>query len=140
MSLRAGSFASIRSGFVPWDATLESAAGLVGNARVIGLPVVDDDRHVVGWISQRELMPIVLTPRLGQAPVADYMSPEVIVADQNDSLTDLVDLMQLTESEAVTVVANGICLGVVTRCDILRFVSQARRKFPVAQVPVAQEG
>ncbi len=128
MSLNAASITNYRGPFVSVNATLGDAAKILGTTSLRGLPVVDDTLQVVGWIQDRVLLSIVYSHKLASHSVATAMATDVIVVDEDASLVDTLDLMLLTQVDALPVISNGTCLGVVTNCDILRFVSEIRQK------------
>jgi IMP dehydrogenase len=110
------------SGFIQDPVCLE-ADDPVGNAfelmaryRVSGFPVVDDDEHLVGIVTNRDL-------RLGadpDRPVREYMtSRSLVTAAPGTSLETARDLMQEHRVEKLPIVdADGRLTGMFTFKDI----------------------
>jgi len=95
------------------------------------LPVVNEDRELVGILSDRDLRepppPPLMTELLGvqptplEAPVATVMSASPISVDEEDDLDDVVDIMLENKIGAVPVVdPDGKVVGIVSYLDVLR--------------------
>ncbi|UWZ34163.1 CBS domain-containing protein [Dactylosporangium roseum] len=84
---------------------------------VSGLPVVDDDDHVIGMVSEAD----VLRPN-GHATARELMTGPAVTVDAGAPVGDAVDLMERHHLKrlAVTDGPDGRLVGIVTRRDILR--------------------
>lgn len=121
----------------------EAAERLV-STRVSGMPVVDDKGHIVGLVSEgdlidgtgsatavdnsgqllRQLADTVAAAaafvRARSLRVADVMSREVIGAEENASLSELADLMTRNRIKRVPILKGRKVVGIVSRIDLLR--------------------
>jgi CBS domain-containing protein len=116
------------------DTPLRDAAIAMVQAGLGALPVVDDERRLVGLLGDRELLRDLLTSlivgaRVGknQPPpperrrrVRDIMTRQVLCVAPEQPLAEVVALMVNKNVERVPVVRQGQLVGFLTRGDILR--------------------
>ena len=112
----------------------EEAARLLDHHHLLALPVVDDDRRLVGMVSEREVIRHLLTTqvfsgadvRSGLAPgiapraVRDVMSRQVMCVAPEQPIAEVASLMSNKEVDRVPVVREGQLVGFLTRGDIVR--------------------
>ena len=119
-------------------ASLEEALKLMATARVTSLPVVDDSAHVVGIISEADLLKTDLEPdprahvRPARQPVESLLTTvgQVMTANphtvwEDSDVADLAHTFATTSWKSVPVVRGGILLGVVSRSDVIRAMSRS---------------
>jgi len=116
------------------DIPLRSAARELIQTGLGALPVVDDERRLLGMLSERELMrhllaTEVLSDRAARPPapgaqekktVRDVMTRQVLCVAPEQSLADVAALMTNKDVERVPVVRGGRLVGFLTRGDIVR--------------------
>jgi tRNA nucleotidyltransferase (CCA-adding enzyme) len=103
------------------EATVAEAIEILTQQHIGGAPVVDDDGSVVGVISELALIDVVFDPAVKDAPVSNYMTPEVHVVHPDESLTRAAQLFALYSFRRIPVVAEGKLVGVVTRRDLMNY-------------------
>ncbi|MFO7952389.1 MAG: CBS domain-containing protein [Bacillota bacterium] len=92
-----------------------------------GCPVIEKG-SIAGMISRRDLRK-GLRSNLGHAPVKGFMSREVVTASPGYSLLELRRLMIKHNIGRIPIIdAQGNISGIVTRSDILRYLSFLDRK------------
>jgi CBS domain-containing protein len=116
------------------DELLKRAARELIHSGVGGLPVVDDDRRLLGVLSERELLRHLLatevfsdaTPR-HQSPsqsagktVREAMTRQVLCVAPDQPVAQVAALMSNKDVERVPVVREGRLVGLLTRGDIVR--------------------
>ncbi len=118
---------------------LIEARGLMRGHNVHQLPVVQDDRRLVGILSDRDIreatLPVALLPRtsekdvedlLAKTPVEKVMTRKVVTATLSDSLEDAIVLMHDFRVNSLPVVDDkGRVAGIITRTDVLKAFIQA---------------
>jgi CBS domain-containing protein len=142
---------------IPADMPVPAIAQLMLERRISAVPVVDASEHVVGVISEGDL---IRRPELGTDKprsrwlrffmsdedraqdyvkthglhAKDIMSRPVVSVTPEASLTDVVGLMTARRIKRVIVLEHGKLVGVVTRSDLLRTL-HAREALPTEAVP-----
>jgi len=115
------------------DAPLRDVADMVVRRRLRAIPVIDEDGHVLGMITDRQVMMHFLPaleeldtdrpPRphlVGEGTVRDVMERTVMCVNETEPLADVVRLMLDKEIERLPVVREGVLSGFLTRGDIIR--------------------
>jgi CBS domain-containing protein len=109
------------------DATVAEAIDTLTKQHIGGLPVVSDDGAVVGIISELALIDVVFDDRVRDAPVSDYMNPEVHVVHPDEPLSRAAQLFALYSFRRLPVVENGRLVGIVTRRDLMNYALRTNR-------------
>jgi CBS domain-containing protein len=116
------------------DTPLKEAARTLVRTGVGALPVIDDERRVVGMLSEREVIRQLLTAQVfsgtdvraaaapGSAPksVRDVMSRQVMCVAPEQPIAEVAALMSNKDVDRVPVVREGRLVGFLTRGDIVR--------------------
>ena len=102
---------------------------LISEHKLRAVPVVDDDRVVLGMVTDRDLMRHLL-PRMqksAEAPVSlretrvrEVMSRSVICVSEDQALAEVASIMVSKDLERLPVTSGGKLTGFLTRGDILR--------------------
>lgn len=90
--------------------------------RLPGAPVVDEHDHLIGFISEQDVLGKLLDSAYHcdqPALVQDLMRHEVLTVTPNKSITDLAQEMLGTKPKVYPVVEQERLVGIVTRRDIL---------------------
>ena len=133
------------------DDKVERITHLMLDNKISGIPVVDDRDHVVGIITEKDLMirakelrvPFYVTlfdsiiflenpirfnnevKKYTATKVKDAMTTKVITVDEDTPVSDVVKVMQDKRINRVPVVRNHKLVGIITRNDVLKvLVSQ----------------
>jgi CBS domain-containing protein len=91
--------------------------------KLIGMPVVDDENRVVGFISEQDCIHSLLATSYfheGNPVVDEVMSREPLTIGLNDSVLDLARRLGRDKPKVYPVVDNGKLVGLITRSDILK--------------------
>jgi CBS domain-containing protein len=131
---------------VPPDASVVTAAQLMLQKRISGLPVIDDQGHLVGIVTEGDFLRRAETgtgrrrPRwleflmgpgrladeyvqLSGRKVGDVMTHEVQTVPPDTPLEQAVRLMERRNIKRVPVVDGGKVVGIVTRANLLHAVA-----------------
>ncbi len=117
---------------VPASGPLPKAARVMLENKITAIPVVDENREMVGIITTSDIFRFILAelPDLKEnLTVRDYMTSRVVTLLPDDSLLEAHRLMGAERIRSLPVVAEGELAGVVTRTDLLsndnsRFLSR----------------
>ena len=112
------------------DASVREVLDMVAERRLRAVPVVDEDRGVLGMVTDRDLLRFflpVVQKTTGQSPaslkdtkVREVMSRSVICVSEDQALAEVMSIMVTKDLERLPVVNEGRLTGFLTRGDILR--------------------
>lgn len=103
--------------------TLNSAAEKLWSHDIGSLPVMDDDEHVIGMITDRDICMAAYTQgrTLAEIPVAVAMSKELFLCGPEDSIKDAEDTLRSRQVRRLPVLNQDKNLvGIVSLNDIVR--------------------
>ena len=112
--------------------TVRDAIGILREYGVSQMPVVGAEPpvmagEVAGSVSERELLSAVFEGRANLADaVADHMSPPLTLIGAGDQLSAAAKVLR--DADAVMVVEDGKPVGVITRHDLLGYLSEGPRR------------
>lgn len=90
-----------------------------------GLSVVDEQDHLVGIISRRDI-DLALHHGFSHAPVKGYMTRNLKTITPDTLLPEIESVMVTYDVGRLPVLENGQLIGIVTRTDVLRQLHQQR--------------
>lgn len=127
------------------DQNLGDVARMMMDKDVRALPVVDDNGSLMGMVTHRELLKYLIPDYLQRSksgkfkalpatlmagtpgssdprglPVKDVMSRAVLCLSEDQTLTDVANLMNNKDVDRFPVVREGIVVGFLTRADLIR--------------------
>ncbi|MHB1007333.1 MAG: CBS domain-containing protein [Chloroflexota bacterium] len=94
----------------------EVTALLVAN-HISGLPVVDDDRVVLGVYSTTDAI-----TRSGEC-MREVMTTPAVYVDQECPIEEVAALLAAKDINRVPVLSEGRLVGIISRADIVRYVA-----------------
>lgn len=116
--------------------------GILSRQKITGLPVVNNNQEVIGFISLHDIIRATLPNYLGiinsdsilsefiqiskslkeysQRPVAEFMRKNIITIDEDDNEVLASDLLIRNKIQRLPVLRNGKLAGIVTLTDICR--------------------
>ncbi|KAA1174308.1 CBS domain-containing protein [Marinobacter salinexigens] len=95
---------------------------------VTGLPVVDEHRHVLGFVSEQDCIHALLVSSYhceGDPIVDDVMFREPVTVSAEMAVVDLAQNLGAGKPKVYPVVDHGKLIGVVTRSAILSELARA---------------
>ena len=138
------------------DTSILAAAKLMLENHISGLPVVDTSAHVVGIISESDLLrddgkgvdgspwlqmmvgPDALSgepAQLGARKVGDVMTRGPVTIAPNASIAQACRLMEQHGIKRLPVVENDTLVGLIARADLVRAFAQSTEKSAPAPIP-----
>lgn len=146
------------------DTSVGEIARLMITERISGVPVVDDDGHVLGTISETDLMhrAEIETERKrkwwislfidedmrardfikAHGHLAEHvMSRFVISVPESATLAEVADILETNNLKRVPVLRAGKLVGIITRSDLVRALvaADAARVVPTSDVATLQK-
>ena len=105
------------------DEPICEAIKLMAQNNVTGIPVVDDDRNLVGILSEQDVLRLFHTfDDEKDRTVDDFMTSPAIHFEQDELLLDVCYCLRDNSIRRVPVTSNGKVVGVVSRSDIIRCI------------------
>jgi len=132
------------------DSSVNEIAKLMGEHNIGGIPVVDEARHVVGIITELDMivrntrleMPaFVQILDLARIPLetpghyrkrlqhmlgtraADIMTQDVVTVGPDDEVEDVAEAMVKRRFNPMPVVEDGVLVGIVSRADLIHMMA-----------------
>ena len=100
---------------------LKQVATLLVRNRISGMPVVDDEGHVLGIVTESDLQPTREgAPLHPVRTAADVMTRPVVTLTEDDSVPQAARMLERHRIKRAPVLRHGVLVGVVTRSDLLR--------------------
>jgi len=102
------------------DATVEETINLLVEKQISGLPVTDDQGHLLGIVTEFALLAVAYDPKVRTDPVSEHMTKHVMSVGADDSMSKIADLCILHRIRRVPVLQDGKLVGLISRRDVLR--------------------
>ena len=110
--------------------SLAEAVDLILQSGQMGLPVVDDDHQVVGFVSEHDCIGYLVSGSYhcdSRIQVADIMHTEPLCASPTESIIDLVQKVGGDKPKTWPVARDGRLLGVISRRHIMRALNASMK-------------
>lgn len=103
------------------EASVQELAQLLSRHDISGVPVVNKDRDIIGFVTEADILGKVVREGLR---VADIMSSEIIFVDEQTRVGEIAALLTERKIKRVPVMRNGKLVGIVCGADIVHAVAQ----------------
>jgi len=109
------------------DTPVIEAINILGQNKITGLPVVDDDMTLLGLVSEKDVLSIayhvVLADVVGNAmdtkKIGDIMTKDVVSFRLDDNLADICQCFMNKPFRRAPVLDDGKLVGIISRKDII---------------------
>ncbi len=118
--VQAGQIMNAPIAWLRHDQPIAEAADLFLRTRINSAPVVDDDRKLVGIVSEKD---IVSAPLGWHLPVRNVMKTNVVCYGEETPAIVIYDFLCRVSIRRVAIVKDGIPTGVVGRSTFLRLLA-----------------
>ncbi|KAB2901519.1 MAG: CBS domain-containing protein [Kofleriaceae bacterium] len=114
------------------DASLSNIDWEMTLAEVRHIPVVDDAGHLLGLVSDRDLLRNIARAERSRLPVSYVMSAAPLTVRPDDPALAALEVLLTRKVGAVPVVDDaGHLIGIVTSTDFLNLAYRALRGIPI---------
>lgn len=96
-----------------------------------GLPVVDADDEVIGFVSETDVTSALLRGE-GSARAQDVMTTDVVTVDEFATSDEVMRLLEKRALHHLPVVRGGKLVGIIAPHDVLRFFLKHLPPRPIA--------
>lgn len=105
---------------LPPDAPLYDAMDMISKHHITGLPVVDGAMHLLGIITEKDVLNYCLRPFPANSTVAAFMTTNVVAFDRKAGLDLICECLIVKDFHRVPIVDEGRLVGIISRSDILK--------------------
>ncbi|EGR1022476.1 CBS domain-containing protein [Vibrio cholerae] len=126
-SLKVSDYMTLQAVTFSPDMSLSAALEKVVRSDNMGGPVIDAQRHVIGFLSEQDLLDKLVHASYHCQDahlVSDCMHKEVLSVASETSIIELAAMMKVGKPKMYPVVSDGKLVGVITRRDVLRALSK----------------
>jgi len=107
------------------DSRVVDVIRLLAEHKVTGAPVVSDDMHLLGMVTEKDILMMLLYDKnIKTKTVDDLMTKEVISFNEEDDLMEIFKILVENNFRRVPILSNGTLTGIVSRRDIIHFLSE----------------
>jgi len=115
--------------YVKATTPIYEALHLLENNQISGLPVVDDQMVVIGILSEKDVLKILIDKNLDiKNTVADYMSHKVICFKEDDSVTEVCRFFIKSHIRRVPIIRDGKLVGILSRRDLVSLILETKNQ------------
>ena len=108
-------------------ADIHEAILLMVEHNITGLPVVDREHHLVGIVSEKDVLQLLVNSEDKPGCVQDYMTTKVTAFREDDSLIDIAEcFFNASFRRAPILSADNKLVGVISRRDLIRTIIKLR--------------
>lgn len=110
---------------------LAEAVDLILQSGQIGLPVVNSEHQVCGFLSEHDCIDYLVSGTYhcdSRAKVGEMMFPEPLCTSPYESIIDLVQKMAGDKPKTWPVVRDGRLVGVISRRQIMQALNAAMKR------------
>ena len=105
------------------DTPIFQAIELMVKNKVTGVPVVGDDKTLVGIMSEQDVLRLYHTYEDEKdRAVFDFMTQPAIHFEENEYVLDICYCLRDNAIRRVPITSNGKVVGVISRSDILKCI------------------
>ncbi|MBF0385278.1 MAG: CBS domain-containing protein [Candidatus Omnitrophica bacterium] len=109
------------------DTPISIAVKLLAIRKISGLPVVDCENNLVGVVSEKDLLGILLNEETAEdKTVSEFMTREVSSFSTEDSVDSICQFLLGHNFRRVPIVEGGKLKGLISRADIITHIWRTR--------------
>ena len=113
------------------DTKMKDIIRLLVQRRITGLPVVSEDGRLLGMVTEKDILKILYERKSNVKSARDLMTTNIASFDENDNLMEVFKALVENNYRRVPIVSDGKLAGIISRADIIRFISdQTGKKEP----------
>lgn len=102
------------------DATMDELSRILVEKGCTGMPVVNDQGHMVGVVSKRDFRKVKKAQQM-QSPVKAFMSPNLVTITPEKSVMEAARIMVKYDIGRLPVLQDNKVIGIVSRSDMMNY-------------------
>ena len=100
--------------------TIKEASKRLHERKIGCMPVLDNNKKIIGIISERDLSQLIYTEKFNiNLPVEKIMTKDLVTCDLNTSVTELMDTMTEKKIRHILIMEDKKLLGIVSIGDVV---------------------
>ena len=103
-------------------AGIKDVMRLLAEHKITGLPVVDEEKYLLGVVTEKDVLRMLCDPNTRPRTAADLMTTDIVHFDENDELMEVFDCLVENNFRRVPILAEGKLAGIISRSDIIQFL------------------
>ena len=116
------------------EQSIHEAIAIILDNRISGAPVLDEQRRLVGNLSEKDCLRIIVDQAIHNLPVkdkkvSDYMSTKVFTFSPTTNVVEAAIEFLNSPIRRYAVVRNGTLIGEISRREILRAAQNIKSTF-----------
>ena len=100
-------------------ATVYDAVTILITRDITGLPVTEEGK-VVGIVTEKDILNLIVRPGKLPGPVGHHMTTEVVTFDEDDGVPAVLDCLVRNHFRRVPIQRRGQLAGIISRADLIR--------------------
>jgi CBS domain-containing protein len=109
------------------DTSIFVAMHMLIEKEISGLPVVDGANHVVGVVTENDMLNLLLNTSLSEKDVVrNFMTESVVTFDAKDSIIDICEFFIKNHICRVPILKDGKLVGIISRRDLIMAILKTR--------------
>lgn len=97
------------------DTKIEKICGILTRKKISGLPVVDDNGKLAGFVSERDIIAAVDSKNFLQKKARSIMTRCVVFVGENASIDEVMSMLAEKPYRHIPVTKNGKVVGLISR-------------------------
>ena len=91
---------------------------------VTGLPVINNDRLLVGIVTEKDVLTLLYNIEDRPGRVTDFMTTTVVSFEQDEDLAVVAESLCANHFRRVPILNRGKLVGIVSRKDVIRHIKE----------------
>ena len=109
------------------DTPIADVIELLSEHDITGIPVVDAEEHLVGIITEKDIMGLALGEEEVSGRVEDYMTRDVVSFDVDDDVIAICECLVNHDFRRVPILSHGKLVGIISRRDLIKYIVEPIR-------------
>ena len=102
------------------DTPISMVVKILAIRKITGVPVIDDERNILGLISEKDVMGLLLEEgHVEEKTAVDFMTKDLHSFGPEDSVHAICEFLLDKPFRRVPIVKEGKLLGVISRSDLI---------------------
>lgn len=89
---------------------------------ITGIPVIDSAEHLVGIVTEKNVIAILSGAEMASGKVRDYMTKDVVSFDVSDDVIAVCECLVNNHFRRVPILSDGRLVGVISRRDLIKYI------------------